>query len=119
MMTQTQQGYLYEQNGSWHVRWREIVRQPDGSLRKVNRSRRLASKADYPRKTEMLPVMNEFMVQQNNVTGVDAADVGFAGMTLGEFVEGHYLPFVSAQKRPSTHRGYEQMWKAYVRDRIG
>lgn len=118
-MTQTQKGYLYERNGSWHVRWREIVRQPDGSLKKVNRSRRLASRKDYPRKTEMLLLMNEFMAQQNTVSGIDDAEVAFAGMTIGEFVEGHYLPFVSTQKRPSTRRGYEQMWKAYVRDRIG
>jgi integrase len=119
MTTQTQSGYLYEQNGSWHVRWREVVRQPDGSLKKVNRSQRLASKKEYPRKTEMLSVMNEFMAKQNGATGVDGEGVGFASMTIAQFVEGHYLPFVSEQKRPSTHRGYEQMWKAYVRDRIG
>jgi integrase len=120
MMTQTQRGYLYEQHGSWHVRWREIVRQPDGGLRKINRSQRLASKEDYPRKKEILPVMNEFMAsRQNSITTVEGADAIFAGMTIAEFVEGHYLPFVSAQKRPSTRRGYKQMWKAYVQDRVG
>lgn len=119
MKAQTQSGYLYEQHGSWHVRWREIIRRPDGSLKKVNRSQRLASKKDYPRKTEVLPLMNDFMAEQNNVTAIDGADVVLAGMTITEFVEGHYLPFVSAQKRPSTLRGYKQMWNAYVQDRIG
>jgi len=119
MMTQTQDGYLYLLHGSWHVRWREIVRLPDGSLKKVNRSKRLASKKDYPKKTEVLPLMNAFMADRNNVTAIDGVDVALPSMTIAEFVEGQYLPFVSAQKRPSTLRGYKQMWNAYVHGRIG
>jgi integrase len=39
--------------------------------------------------------------------------------TLGDFVERIYLPFVKQQKRPSTYRGYAQIWNAYLQHRCG
>lgn len=36
-------GSLVKAYGAWHVRWRQKVRQKDGSIKLVNRSRRLAA----------------------------------------------------------------------------
>ncbi len=38
-------------------------------------------------------------------------------MELGQFVESSYLPFVESHKRPSTYRGYPNMWKRYLEPR--
>jgi integrase len=34
---------------------------------------------------------------------------------MGDFVERVYLPFVKQQKRPSTNRGYNQIWNQYLK----
>ena len=36
---------------------------------------------------------------------------------LGDFVDRVYLPFTKQQKRPSTYRGYSQMWSDYLKVR--
>ena len=36
--------------------------------------------------------------------------------TLTDFVERVYLPYAKEQKRPSTHRGYRQIWGTYLAD---
>jgi hypothetical protein len=36
---------------------------------------------------------------------------------LADFVDGVYLPHVSAKRRPSTVRGYNQMWERYLKPR--
>ena len=40
-------------------------------------------------------------------------------MTLELFVEHTYLPYVAAQKRPSTYRGYKNIWKECLKQRCG
>jgi hypothetical protein len=39
-------------------------------------------------------------------------------MTLTEFVEKIYLPFLE-EKRASTKKGYEEIWKNHICDRVG
>ena len=34
---------------------------------------------------------------------------------LGDFIDRVYLPFVKQQKRPSTYRGYSQVWSDYLK----
>ncbi|MGH9438317.1 MAG: hypothetical protein ACRD22_10580 [Terriglobia bacterium] len=40
-------------------------------------------------------------------------------LKLEEFVEKNYLPRVASQKRPSTYRGYRNVWKCYLEPRCG
>ena len=63
MKAQTQKGHLYRKNSSWHVRWRELERQPDGTINQVNRSQKLANVFDYPQKREVQPLFMEFYRQ--------------------------------------------------------
>jgi integrase len=37
-----------------------------------------------------------------------------SSIMLKDFVETRYLPFVETNKRPSTYRGYQNMWKRYL-----
>ena len=81
-MTQQQKGYLYQSHGAWYVRYRQQVYEPDGSIASVQRSKRLASTREFPKKSEVVQLRNEFMAKLNRV--------GFtpeAGVSLVEFVE--------------------------------
>ena len=40
------------------------------------------------------------------------------GITLGEFVERIYLPYLN-EKRASTKKGYEEIWNNHISDRVG
>jgi len=62
-----QQGSLYAENGSWFVRYWEIVRQPDGSLKRKHPAHRLASVKDYPRKSGVIPLKNSFMEKLSKI----------------------------------------------------
>jgi integrase len=111
---QTQRGSLYQRHGAWHVRFRDYVRNTDGTLRKMNRSQRIASVKDYPRKTEVYPLVAELMARLNQA--------GFspeAGATLREYVENIYFPALVGYARPSTIKGYRDIWRVHLSKRIG
>ncbi len=113
MMAQTQQGHLYRKGRGWHARWREQQRQPDGTTITRNRSQKLADVRDFPRKFEVRGLFHEFMTRLNNT--------GFApeaAVTIEEFVEKTFFSFAATEKRPSTVRGYRQIWTLYVRDNV-
>jgi integrase len=114
-MTQTryQKGYLYRKNGAWHVRYREDVLQKNGSIKTVQRSQKIADVRNYPRKTDVVPLMDELM-DQLNMTGFTPE----AGISLGQFVEEIYLPYVAEQLRPSTLKGYRDLWENHVRGQV-
>jgi integrase len=85
----------------------------DGKVKTVIRNRRLAP-VDAKHKTkasvrslaaEILEPLNRTVVSPSRV------------MTVGDFVEGVYLGFVSLQKRASTCRGYKQVWNDYLKAR--
>ena len=60
-----QEGYLYVHHEAWFVRYREPVRQPDGSIKFRQRAKKLGSVKDYPHKSQIEPLFAEFMRQQN------------------------------------------------------
>jgi integrase len=107
-----QAGYLYEKGNAWHVRWREWV-SSNGEVRKVNRSQKLASVAEYPRRSEVLDLFQSFMANKNQVGFSPEATV-----SLVDFVERIYLPHVTEQLKPSTASSYRWQWNSLLRDRI-
>ena len=60
-----QQGSVFQSHGSWYVRWWEKIQQSDGSFKWNHPSHRLASKDDYPKKSEVIPLVKEFMDRVN------------------------------------------------------
>ena len=115
-MTKTvryQEGHLYVHHDAWYVRYRERVRQEDGSIKLHQKASRLGSLEDYPSESHIKPLLAEFLCKVNagNFTPEP-------GMTLMEFVEKIYLPFLE-EKRASTKKGYEEIWNNHIRDRVG
>jgi integrase len=107
-----QVGYIYKSSGWWWLRFRQRAVK-DGKLVTVQRARRLApvdahhkTKASVRRLAEqMLEPLNKHQYTPETVT------------TLGDFVERIYLPYVKEQKRPSTYKGYRDMWEDHLEAR--
>jgi len=79
----------------------------------VQRSQRLASKRDYPKRSEVVPLKNEFMAKLNRV--------GFspdAGVSLIDFVENSYFPAIERRLAPSSVKGYRDAWRCHIKDRV-
>lgn len=109
----TQQGSLFRSHGAWYIRFREQVEQTDGSIRWIQRAKRLANVADYPKKSEVVPLKNEVMARLNK-TGFTVE----AGVGLVDFVENVYFPSIERRLKPSTVKGYKDAWRCHIKDRV-
>jgi integrase len=106
-------GYITRHRGWWVIRFRERVG-VGGTIRTVQRAKRLAL-VDSEHKTEA-SVRN--LAQDEIRSLCHAKPVEPTLVTkLGDFGDRVYLPFVKQQKRPSTYRGYSQMWGEYLKER--
>jgi integrase len=112
MRKTSQIGYIMRHRGWWVLRYRERVG-VGGKVKTIKRAKRLvlidaehktkASVRDLARR-ELAP-FNSNVVEPLGIT------------KFGDFVDRIYLPFVKQQKRPSTYRGYSQMWSDYLKAR--
>src|SRR6516162_3718056 len=122
-----QAGYVYERSGSFYIRYwtSEIV---DGQPRRVQRSERLCGKDDkyYSRKAKSVRLLAaDFM---NGVNQEHAALCsGAADMVIADFWEKQFLPHCETpialtgkpRKKPSTMRGYRQIWRQHLAGHFG
>jgi integrase len=113
-MTQRQEGSLFASNGAWFVRYRERLKQPDGTIKTVQRAQRLASVKDFPKKSEVMALKHRFMAKINSMGLAPEA-----GMTLVDFVEQVYFPGISGRLAASTVKGYRDAWRCHIRGRVG
>ncbi|MGC1649680.1 MAG: tyrosine-type recombinase/integrase [Candidatus Sulfotelmatobacter sp.] len=112
-MTRPQRGYLYKAFGAWHVRYRENVWQQDGSTKRVQVSRRIASLSECPRKSDAQRRADEIMHSINTDLTSSCST-----MPLVRFGDDIYLPYVKSQKRASTYRGYRHIWNKDLKPRL-
>jgi integrase len=116
-MSRFQQGYIYEAFNAFHVRYYEtaII---DGKPTRVQKSHKLIEKDKKYHSRACKPVRQkceDFMRGINEQTpGQVKHDV-----TIADFWEQTYLPFVTAKKRPSTVHGYEQIWGSHLKAHFG
>lgn len=108
-----QEGYLYARHGAWFVRYRERARQPDGSIKEMQRAKKLGNVKDYPREAQVKPLFAEFMRKLNT-----QALSPESCMTLKDFVEHFYLKYIE-EKRASTRKSYKEIWNNHISGRVG
>lgn len=109
-----QTGQLYREHGAWFVRYRERVREENGSIKLQRRTKRLGSAGEFPTKSDIEPLRTAFMRRAN------AGQFGpESNMTLCDFVETVYLPWVEADRRASTYKGYQEIWENHILKRLG
>lgn len=108
-----QQGSLYAQHGSWFVRYWETVRQPDGSIKRMNPAYRLASVKDYPKRSDVIPLKNRFMERLNKV--------GFtpeAGVSLVDFVEKTFFPACEKRLSGGGAKCHRDSWRSHLKRHV-
>jgi integrase len=113
--TRHQKGYVYPKKNRWYVRYYENVLRPDGNIERVQRAKSIAPICyEYRTKRSVMPLVTEllFTVNENRARP-------HGTLKLEQFVDKHYLPNVESQKRPSTYRGYRNLWKRYLKLRCG
>jgi hypothetical protein len=108
-----QRGYVFLKDHYWYVRYREDVLQSDGTSKRIQKCHQLvACEGTYQKKEAVRVLADEFLAPFNN--GSLRAD---STMSLDQFIERHYLPFIKSRKKPSTHNGYSQVWKHKISGR--
>lgn len=107
-------GHLYEDHGAWFVRFRLGIRQANGSVKMQRTAERLGSVEDFATKADVEAVRMAFMQKVNG-----AQTSPHPSMTLSEFSEQFYLPWVERELRASTYKSYRDIWNLYLSERVG
>jgi len=120
-----QSGYIYEAFGAWHVRFYQSE-QIDGKLVRKQKSHRLCAKdRAHQSKSSVKDLCIDFMRKVNHTNGTEQDD-----MRVVDFWKDRYLPYceeVIALKgqdprprmRPSTVRGFKQIWNQHLEAHFG
>jgi len=110
-MKKTLRGTVTRHRGFWCLRYRERIREGD-TIKTVQRSRRLAP-IDSLHKTRR----SVEHLAQTLLEPINKAPVPYVAIRLGDFAEGVYFRHLESKRKPSTIRGYKQMWKRYLKPR--
>jgi integrase len=105
-MIRHQKGYIFQQHGAWHLRYRVAGKQV---------CQKLAEYSDrYRSKRDVRPLADEILEPLNAGRQVNGP------MTLQAYVEGIYFPSIEPPKlKPSTYKGYFNLYTKQVQPRIG
>ena len=108
-----QTGQIFQRHGSWYVRFYES-RVIDGEVKRVRVAKRLGAVTTRGKKA---PATIE---REAEVALVDVNRPTYSPdkvVTLGDFVEGVYFPRIESHLRPSTQKGYKDIWARHLKTR--
>lgn len=110
-MKRTLRGTITRHRGFWCLRYRERIREGD-TIKTVQRSRRLAPvDALHKTRRSVEPLAQTLLEPINKIPAP------YVAIRLGDFAENAYFPHLETKRRPSTLRGYRQMWQRYLKPR--
>lgn len=115
MADQHQTGYIYEAFGSFHVRY-YATEQRGGKLVRVQKSHKLCRKEGKYKSATCLAVKNlctDFL--KDKVNAPSRITTGNE-VKIADFWKEKYLPYIEARLKPSTLRGYQQIWRQHLKD---
>src|SRR5271169_741972 len=114
MQPRHQKGYLFKSSGWWFVRYCDTT-VTNGEAKRVLIAKKLVPISnEYRSKRSVKPIAEAFLRPINE--GLVTPE---SSMSIGEFVRTEYLPFVEREKRPSTAKGYRDIWKNHLNPRCG
>jgi integrase len=100
-----QRGQIFKRHGAWHLRYRVDGKQV---------SRKLAEFCDEYRTVTSVRQLADDILQP-----INQGRQSTGRQTLQHFIEASYLPHAKLHKRPSTHRGYKNLYNRYIALRVG
>jgi hypothetical protein len=110
--TRHQSGYVFRKGENWYLRYYDNVLQGSEAVRLQKCKKLCAASGQYRSKRAAQVLAAEFLQPFNDGTHTPEST-----MTLETFVDKRYLPYIEEQKRPSTYRGYKNMWLRYLKPR--
>lgn len=110
--TRHQSGYVFRKGENWYLRYYDNVLQGSEAVRVQKCKKLCAASGQYRSKRAAQVLAAEFLQPFNDGTHTPEST-----MTLETFVDNRYLPYIEEQKRPSTYRGYKNMWLRYLKPR--
>ena len=123
MRTTRQQGHIYKKQGHWYVRFRQLERQPDGQIQRVQRAKRLAPVCpDYRTKKSVEPLRDSLFEEiKLNSREYNPQST----MTISEFVDGSgdcdgvFFKNCETQVKPSVLAPYQCNWRKHLKPLCG
>jgi integrase len=107
-----QQGSLYQDHGCWYVRYWETIRNEDGTAVRKHPACRLASVKDYPKKSDVIPLKNQFMDRLNKIGFKPGSGVSFV-----DFVDNTFLPGCERRLSGAGIKCYRDTWNCHLKSR--
>lgn len=104
-----QKGYIFKKDGSWFLRYRDDVIE-GGGVRRKQLCKRLAAVCDQYRTEKDLQGLRDETLAPINSGKVRPEST----MSVADFAEDHWLPWVRENCKPSTVAGYETVWRIYL-----
>ena len=112
-MSRHQEGYVFRKGRNWYGRWWDDV-MVDGEVVRKQRCEKLAEVSDrYRSKSDVRPLLADKLRPIN-----EGKTKPEGTLSVANFVETYYLPFVEQNYKPSTLAGYKNLWEAYLSARL-
>jgi integrase len=111
-----QKGYIFKRGSTWFLRYYDNVVRENGAVERVQFCKRLAPVCDeYRQESDVKQLAQDILEPVNTVTlGPSSA------MPVVQFVEQVFFPgYVEKELHASTARGYRDLWKRFLRSRVG
>jgi hypothetical protein len=108
-----QKGFIFKKGGSWFLRYRDDVIE-DGQVVRKQQCKRLAPVCDQYRTEKDLQGLRDEILGPINSGKVRPEST----LTIAEFGENCWLPWVRENCKPSTIAGYETTWRTYLEPRL-
>jgi integrase len=122
MATRHQTGNICERHGAFHLRY-YVTEMRDGKLTRVLRSQKLCNKDSkdhrYPTSKAVKLIADGILAKVNTDVQPTGED-----MKIADFWTGQYLPYCETGyrghgMRPSSVRGFKQLWKQHLEPHFG
>src|SRR5262249_33849564 len=114
MATHHQAGYIFRKGANWYVRFYDNAVE-NGVIVRRQVCRKVAPYCDrYRTKRDVMDLVQEMLQSVN--AGVNAPE---NVLPVQQFIEHHYLPYVEKQKRASTAKGYQDIWRFHIKGSLG
>jgi integrase len=112
-LSRQQTGYIWKVGGSWYGRWRDNVVE-DGHVVRKQCSAKLADVCDrFRTKADVRTLLAEKLRPINEGRARPEST-----LSVAQYIEKHYLPFVEENFKPSTCAGYYSLWEMYLASRL-
>jgi integrase len=111
-----QTGHVFHQGGSWFVRYRDTALKSDGTVERRQFCKKLPVPFcdEYRTRKSVLPFVEDILRPLNRGTVTVAST-----MPVADFIEKEYLPKLEEKKRQSTMKGYKDIFRLHLKNRLG